>query len=315
VPATILVDASTLDGSPSGAATRLRELYRAYGERYGLDHLLFLVDSRAPEARRFLPPGVAFVERLVPRSPLERLFKSSVFFAVLCSELDLGAVHVEGLPPPTLDVPVIVTVHDLRFRHPVEPKVARKIYASFMLSARLKRSILITVSESVRRELLSWLQVPADHIALVRNAAPPGVVARAHDGGKHVLVLGHLEDIDPMTDFAGRVEDAEKWRLLGGAFALLAPSRYEGFGLAPLEALTMGVPVVASDMDAHREVAGEAALYAPIDDAEAFAQELARLADAGERRARSTAGVERSRAFRWEESAAALHEVYRRIGG
>jgi glycosyltransferase involved in cell wall biosynthesis len=263
------------------------------------------------------------------------------------------------LPPPTLDVPVVITVHDLRFRHPVEPKVARKLYASFMLSARLKRSVLVTVSETVRAELQAWLQLPADRIALVGNALPSGITPRERDGAAHVLVLGHLEErkspetalhafdawdqrppqcrlvfagggsearalslaersralgIDGATVFAGRVTDAEKLRLLGDAFALLAPSRYEGFGLAPLEAMASGVPVVASDIPAHREVGGEVPLYVPVDDAAQFARALAQLGEPSERRARASAGVERARTFSWEQSAAALHEVYRKLG-
>ncbi|HKU98834.1 MAG TPA: glycosyltransferase family 1 protein [Vineibacter sp.] len=54
--------------------------------------------------------------------------------------------------------------------------------------------------------------------------------------------------------------------LLRGARALLAPSLVEGFGLPIVEALALGVPVIASDIDAHREVGGSFAEYIdPLD--------------------------------------------------
>jgi glycosyltransferase involved in cell wall biosynthesis len=50
----------------------------------------------------------------------------------------------------------------------------------------------------------------------------------------------------------GRVDDADLAPLLSGAVALVSPSIYEGFGLAPLEALACGTPVVVSDIAVHR---------------------------------------------------------------
>jgi glycosyltransferase involved in cell wall biosynthesis len=55
---------------------------------------------------------------------------------------------------------------------------------------------------------------------------------------------------------------------------MIYPSWYEGFGLPVLEALAAGVPVVASDIPALREVAGDAALYAPPSSIEALTQAI-----------------------------------------
>jgi glycosyltransferase involved in cell wall biosynthesis len=53
---------------------------------------------------------------------------------------------------------------------------------------------------------------------------------------------------------AGYLDVGELRRMVAGAVALCFPSRYEGFGLPPLEALAAGTPVVAADIPAVREV-------------------------------------------------------------
>ncbi|MCC6791434.1 MAG: glycosyltransferase family 4 protein, partial [Thermomicrobiales bacterium] len=74
--------------------------------------------------------------------------------------------------------------------------------------------------------------------------------ARARQEQGTVILLDYLAD-----DFLPG--------LYAGAAALIYPSWYEGFGLPVLEGLATGVTVVASDVPAHREVAGEQAIYAP----------------------------------------------------
>jgi glycosyltransferase involved in cell wall biosynthesis len=62
--------------------------------------------------------------------------------------------------------------------------------------------------------------------------------------------------------FTGYVSDNELTSLMNNAEAFIYVSFYEGFGLPPLEAMSLGCPVVVSDIPAHREVCGDAALYA-----------------------------------------------------
>ena len=66
--------------------------------------------------------------------------------------------------------------------------------------------------------------------------------------------------------------------LYNRAVALLFPSRYEGFGVPPIEAQACGCPVVASDIPPLREVLGESAPLRPLEDEAGMAEEILRLA-------------------------------------
>ncbi|MEO5641058.1 MAG: glycosyltransferase family 1 protein [Sphingomicrobium sp.] len=121
---------------------------------------------------------------------------------------------------------------------------------------------------------------------------------------------------DPRSIIAGRLTDAEVAGLFGAARALVFPSRYEGFGLPPLEAMASGCPVLASDCAAVLEVCGDAGDHFGPDDAEALARLMRRaLADDGQwREARIAAGHQRAAKYRWADSAAVLAQACAAIG-
>ena len=85
-----------------------------------------------------------------------------------------------------------------------------------------------------------------------------------------------LEDQVVVT---GHVDEARLAELYRNASVFLFLSRYEGFGLPPLEAMAKGVPVVASDRTSLPEVLGDAALLVNPDDIEAAAGAVRRILD------------------------------------
>jgi alpha-1,3-rhamnosyl/mannosyltransferase len=103
--------------------------------------------------------------------------------------------------------------------------------------------------------------------------------------------------------------------LYGGALALVHPSLHEGFGLTALEAMSAGVPVIASATAALRELCGPAALYAEPHDALGFATAMLQLAAQPGLRAR-LADHARTQAggYSWATCAQAHVEAYRRAG-
>lgn len=111
--------------------------------------------------------------------------------------------------------------------------------------------------------------------------------------------------------FAGFVPDAELVGLYRDAAGYVFPSLYEGFGLPPLEAMRLGVPVVSSDRGSLPEILGDAALYFDPDDDESLARQVGRVLEGGDSVAElSRKGKERSARFRWEDMAAATLRAY-----
>ena len=111
---------------------------------------------------------------------------------------------------------------------------------------------------------------------------------------------------------SGYVSGEELARLYRGALLVALPSLYEGFGLPAVEAMAAEVPVVLSDIPVFHEVAGDAALYAPPDDPDAWAERISRLAaDPDLRRAIVRSGRERARRYTWERSAEEHARVFR----
>jgi alpha-1,3-rhamnosyl/mannosyltransferase len=107
--------------------------------------------------------------------------------------------------------------------------------------------------------------------------------------------------------------EADLPALYSGAEVFAFPSRYEGFGLPPLEAMACGAPVLCCDTSSLPEVVGDAALrVAPAP--EALADGLARLLDDGALRAElCAAGPRRAALFSWRRTAEETLAVYETI--
>jgi glycosyltransferase involved in cell wall biosynthesis len=121
-------------------------------------------------------------------------------------------------------------------------------------------------------------------------------------------------DLAPHVRLLGAVSDAELSSLYAGAACYVLPSLYEGFGLPLAEAMAAGVPAVASDIPALREVGGETVRYADPHDAASFAAAIrAALDDRQGSQLRAAAARGRARRFRWDACAEATLRVYRRI--
>ncbi len=102
----------------------------------------------------------------------------------------------------------------------------------------------------------------------------------------------------------GHVDDSTLAALYRACTVFVYPSRYEGFGLPVLEAMSYGAPVIASSAGGIPEAAGDAAMYVPPGDADALEQALRRVAGDPELRARMRErGYRRAREMSWRTTA------------
>jgi glycosyltransferase involved in cell wall biosynthesis len=117
---------------------------------------------------------------------------------------------------------------------------------------------------------------------------------------------GRLVFHDGATDAAYR-------DVLRGATALLSASREEGFGIPLVEAMSVGTPLVVSDIPVFREVAGDAAAYVTPDDVAGFVRAVRELEEAGTWERRSRAARRRAAAYSWDASARRLLALLQRV--
>jgi glycosyltransferase involved in cell wall biosynthesis len=110
--------------------------------------------------------------------------------------------------------------------------------------------------------------------------------------------------------FTGKISDGQLRALLEQANALAFPSLTEGFGLPPLEAMTLGCPTIVSPRGALPEVCGDAALYADPSCPNAWVAQVCSLgADPALRDKLRLMGLARSRQYTWRRAAEDLISV------
>ena len=123
-------------------------------------------------------------------------------------------------------------------------------------------------------------------------------------------------DLGERVQIVEQPSDAEIHWLLSACRVYVNPSRYEGFGLAALEALACGAPAIVSNTSSLPEVVGAAAMLVDPMDLAGWTEAMERLwADEQQRGALRQAGLARAAVFTWERTAAQTLAVYRRVLG
>jgi alpha-1,3-rhamnosyl/mannosyltransferase len=152
----------------------------------------------------------------------------------------------------------------------------------------------------------------------LRRAAPPPLVLCGGFGWQAAEARREIgaAEAEGWLVHLGYVSTEELAALYRGAELVALPSFYEGFGLPAVEALRAGAPLLASDLPVLREVAGDAALYAPPNRPDLWADRAGELlADAGLRADLRRRGLERARLFDWGRAAEETVRAFRAAAG
>lgn len=135
----------------------------------------------------------------------------------------------------------------------------------------------------------------------------------AGDDTKEIVKLikkGVVKESDAFCDriiYAGHLSEEDLPKLIQRASLLLFPSLYEGFGLPPLEAMTLGCPVVVSNNSSLPEICGDAAYYVNPNDYSNISNGILKvLSDSFLRNNLIENGYKRAGLFSWQETSS-LH--------
>jgi len=267
----IVVDATPLGPSMSGSRRRMEELLR---------RLPALLSEDVFEAHWAQdgggPPADLKADNLVHatvdvscrggawrwrarRRDLARRYRATHFAALL---VDHGPV----IEPAR--VANVVTLHDLRFLHGYGG-LLRRLYGRLRYGALLRSATrVIAVAPSVAAEATRTYGLDPARVLVAPNAATAALVRSPSASRVGALVVSRDEPRKargaavaaareagvPLTIFDGATSDAELARAYASHAWLLAPSLDEGFDLPVAEALAAGLPVIASDIAAHRDL-------------------------------------------------------------
>jgi glycosyltransferase involved in cell wall biosynthesis len=329
----VAIDADVLGRHRTGDETYVAALLRHLPA--AAPDLRFVAITRRPD---LVPPGVEAVE--LPARIQE--LRVALGLPRLLRRMRPALAHFQYAISPACPCPAVITVHDLSFEHGLMGAKDGLLFRLVVPRSARRAARVLTVSERSRRDLVERYGLPPERVVVTPNGVD-AVFTPGNGAGGYLLFVGAVQERkDPLAaaeaaaqvglplvvagprkdealarelerrgaDVRGYVERDELAGLYRGAAALVLPSRHEGFGLPVLEAMASGTPVVAAPDPALREVAGDAALFAePAELADAIRRAVA------ERPALVAAGLERVRAFTWEETARRTAAVYREVLG
>jgi glycosyltransferase involved in cell wall biosynthesis len=338
-----MFNALSLRPGGAGVSTYIRELLAALPAVVDAD-LSAVVQS---DAVKELPDGVEAVVR-----PVADGWRRALVGMIPAREADL--VHGLDVDLPLRPrVPTVTTVHDLSaFDVPWSYSRFHGVAERRLVSATVRRADAVIadsgftgsrVKDRLGRDAVAVPLAPRrgltcpgpDEVARVRAAyrlpsrfvlhvgdlGPrkdvDGLAAACRLAGVPLILAGNIRSgaIPGCARPLGFVAQDDLGGLYGAATVVAYPSRYEGFGLPPVEAMACGAPVVCTRIPAFEDILGDAAEIVAPGDVEGLASSLhALLVDDCRRQQLATAGHRRVAKLTWRATATATAEVYRSLG-
>jgi glycosyltransferase involved in cell wall biosynthesis len=189
---------------------------------------------------------------------------------------------------------VPVGVRDVFFS--ATPSAAREPYLVFLGNLELRKGVDVLL-DAFARVRASMAQA---RLVLVGNPS----VGFADMRAAHASLFGSA------VTLAGTLDDEQSASLMAGAKAMVYPSRYEGFGMPPLEAMACGTRVIASNAGPLPEVCGPHATYVDAGNAEALAAAMTHALTTDADPAALSAARDHARTYSWSRTGAETLAVY-----
>ena len=241
---------------------------------------------------RFRPWSRYRLKRYVPR-----IRESDALVCISRFTAD-EAIRFAGVPPKKLFVTHLAsefTLNDARSREQAPPRALPDTYFLFVgaLEPGKNLNLMLRVYELARQRRLTL---------------PPLLVV-----GERMQGVAQEDAVSENLVYLGHVKDEELMYLYRRAAAFVYPTKYEGFGLPVLEAMTLGCPVICSKVGSLPEVGGDAVRYAD-QQAEAYLEAMRELMDRSALRQQLIqAGFGQAAQFSWKKCATETVEVYRHV--
>jgi glycosyltransferase involved in cell wall biosynthesis len=178
----------------------------------------------------------------------------------------------------------------------------------------LPQTFLLYVGLVEPRKNLPLLLNAYARLAQLEEAPPLIVVGRFGWMVEDVFRQIETLQLQDRVHFTGYIPDQDLPLVYNLAQSLLYPSRYEGFGFPPLEAMACGTPVITTAVSAMQDQVGEAGLLVPPQDEQALFEAMRRLSqDRALRQALSARGQRQAGNFTWKQTALKTLQIYQQV--
>lgn len=186
--------------------------------------------------------------------------------------------------------------------------------AALLAEAGVRQPFVLTVGTLQPRKNIESALRAFEKFVSSTGAAHQLVIAGAR-GWRDSELMRTLEasGLGDRVCVVGHVEDQQLVNLYRATSCFVFPSRYEGFGFPPLEAMACGTPVISSNRTSLPEVVGDAGILVDPDDVDQLAAQLERvLGSEGLQTSLKAAGIQRAAEFSWQRTATETLAVYER---
>lgn len=254
----------------------------------------------------------------------------------------LDIFHSSDWMQPPSKAKKVTTYHDvipIKYPQWSHPKIV-KVHKRRLQIVEREIDMVIAVSAATKKDLLEVTQIPAEKIAVIYEAAGDHFKVQSQKAIEEfkskynlpkdfVLAIGgigerrNLKRVKEATKnyhlvIAGQTVPYLPYEelplLYASAKVLLYPSLYEGFGLPIVEAMSVGLPVITSNVSSMPEVGGEAAEYVSPESVIDIENKLKIvMGDDKKREKMIKAGFSQAKKFSWDKAAKETAEVYRSL--